>query len=152
MSSLLRSAAVSALVSLLAASMPGCSQQGEGERCDLAKNGNADCDSGLSCVPAQQLRIHATDRCCKPGGASTDSRCDEGSPTPNNPSEGGASEGGAAAVPGNEAGMSSDTGGTGGTGDTGGTGGTGGSSSETAGGPSEGGMTATDAAAGKGGA
>jgi hypothetical protein len=133
--------------------MPGCSQQGEGERCDLAKNGDADCDAGLVCVPAQQLRNHATDRCCKPGGASTDSRCDEGSSTPNNNSQGGANEGGAPGVPGNEAGMSSDTGGSGGSGGSGGTGGsTGGSSSETAGGPSEGGMPSTDAAAGKGGA
>lgn len=153
MSSLLRPAAVFALVSLLlAASMPGCSQQGEGERCDLAKNGDADCDSGLVCVPAAQLRHGETDRCCKPNSGSSTSLCDEASPTgtagsggstgtAGSSSNGGANDGGAP-VDGMAGAVSS----------VGGTAGTGGSGTEAAGAPAEGGMTSTDAAAGKGGA
>jgi hypothetical protein len=54
---------------------PGCSRQGEGERCDLTANDSLDCDDGLECTPCRRLVEHVVDRCCKPGGASTDPRC-----------------------------------------------------------------------------
>jgi hypothetical protein len=55
---------------------PGCSQQGEGERCDRVKTQNSDCDSGLVCVPARQLVDPSSDRCCAPtAGDDTDPRC-----------------------------------------------------------------------------
>jgi hypothetical protein len=76
MPSVLRSVAVFAAVFAVAVmSMPGCSQQGEGERCDSAKNGNDDCDSGLVCVAARDLLDQATDRCCLPNNAVDDARC-----------------------------------------------------------------------------
>jgi hypothetical protein len=42
-----------------------CSNQGEGERCELL-NGNDDCktDEGLICFPSAQLRNTTSDRCC----------------------------------------------------------------------------------------
>lgn len=42
-----------------------CSNQGEGERCEIA-NGNNDCktDEGLLCYPANQLNNSNSDRCC----------------------------------------------------------------------------------------
>jgi hypothetical protein len=45
----------------------GCSNQGEGERCDhLADNsGNDDCQDGLQCTLATDLNSH-TDLCCPP--------------------------------------------------------------------------------------
>jgi hypothetical protein len=64
-------------LSLLALALAdGCSQQGEGERCDLAANGDADCQSGLVCKKASLLQLGSdqTDRCCPPG-PSTDARC-----------------------------------------------------------------------------
>jgi hypothetical protein len=78
MPSLLRSFAVFAVVSAVAVlSMPGCSQQGEGQRCDPNKNGDADCESGLVCVSKGTLRDETADgRCCAADGSSTDSRCD----------------------------------------------------------------------------
>jgi hypothetical protein len=77
MSFLLRSAALFVLCSAATLlSLPGCSEQGEGERCDSAKNGNNDCDSGLICVPAAELRVQTADRCCPADLVSTDSRCD----------------------------------------------------------------------------
>jgi hypothetical protein len=79
MSSVLRSAAVFAFVSAIGiVSVPGCSQQGEGERCDSAKNGDADCDSGLSCVKEAELSDHVTDRCCPAEGTESDTRCTRG--------------------------------------------------------------------------
>jgi len=65
MPSVLRSVAVFAFVSGLAVmSAPGCSQQGEGQRCDGAANGNADCDDGLVCIKAADLQERITDLCC----------------------------------------------------------------------------------------
>jgi hypothetical protein len=67
MPSVLRSVAVFSFISAVALiSAPGCSQQGEGERCDEAKNGDLDCDDGLKCVRDSELRDPApnTDRCC----------------------------------------------------------------------------------------
>ena len=81
MPSVLRSAAVFAFVSVIAVmSAPGCSQQGEGERCDSAKNGDADCDSGLACVKKGDLLENITDRCCPAEGTESDTRCTRGTP------------------------------------------------------------------------
>jgi hypothetical protein len=60
--------------------VPGCSGQGEGERCgdDAGVIDNGDCSSGLICVPASTLLTGQTDmtnRCCRPGGVVTDARC-----------------------------------------------------------------------------
>jgi hypothetical protein len=69
------------VVSLLAlalggALVPGCGKQDEGERCDKTAAGNSDCDSGLVCVPANELVDKSTDRCCPPEGERiSDSRC-----------------------------------------------------------------------------
>jgi hypothetical protein len=91
MPSVLRSVAALAFVSFVAVlSAPGCSQQGEGERCDSAKNGDADCDSGLSCVKAKELLSQTTDRCCPADGQENDARCTRGVPS----STGGSSTGG----------------------------------------------------------
>jgi len=76
MPSVLRSAAVfAAIFAVAVASMPGCSQQSEGERCDLVKNGDDDCDSGLVCVDGHTLLDQVTDRCCLPNKAVNDKRC-----------------------------------------------------------------------------
>lgn len=77
MSFLLRSATLIALCSAaILLSLPGCSEQAEGERCELAKNGNADCDSSLICVSANELRDGSTDRCCPADLVGADPRCD----------------------------------------------------------------------------
>lgn len=55
--------------------LPGCSKQGEGERCSPTANGSEDCDEGLVCTTPDKS---TTDfgRCCPPKGAETsDSRC-----------------------------------------------------------------------------
>ena len=77
MPSPLRSAAFFTLTSALVIGLlsPGCSQQGEGERCDKQRAGDSDCDSGLVCVPHGKLLENITDRCCKPDGSYEDSRC-----------------------------------------------------------------------------
>lgn len=87
-----------------AALVPGCSKQGEGERCDKDAARNEDCDSGLVCIPKNQLADESTDRCCPPdGSAISDSRCSRSGAPPSGgggaPGEGGApaSEGGAPA-------------------------------------------------------
>ncbi len=77
MASAFRSAVVLAVAStltVLAAS--GCSQQGEGQRCDRfqANNTSSDCDSGLSCIAAEQLDS-PTDLCCPPEGQESNERC-----------------------------------------------------------------------------
>ena len=97
---------------------PGCSEQGEGERCDLEKNGNQDCETGLVCVSAADLIDHATDRCCPPAGQKiSDNHCLRTA---------GSGGSGGAAGSGGSAGTDGSAGGTGGA--SGGTGGTGGSS------------------------
>jgi hypothetical protein len=110
----------------------GCAKQGEGERCDLLAAGNADCDSGLVCVAAEDLVDQSTDRCCPPEGEGTsDSRCARGG-----------------------------TVGTGGTSSSGGTSGTAGAPASEGGAPaseggapaSEGGAPASEATSGAGGA
>jgi hypothetical protein len=59
-----------------------CSDQGEGERCDV-NSGNKDCASGLFCVPALDLADKSQgDRCCPETlTASTDARCRRGGAT-----------------------------------------------------------------------
>jgi hypothetical protein len=54
----------------------GCSQQGEGDRCDSQANGDADCEPGLTCKAANLLQNgnDQTDRCC-PTTPSTNARC-----------------------------------------------------------------------------
>ncbi|HEY2409434.1 MAG TPA: hypothetical protein VGI10_25685 [Polyangiaceae bacterium] len=54
----------------------GCSQQGEGDRCDSQANGDADCAPGLTCKAANLLQNgnDQTDRCC-PTTPSTNARC-----------------------------------------------------------------------------
>ena len=96
MSPAFRSAVVFAFVSALAVmTVPGCSQQGEGERCDSAKNGDEDCDSGLTCVRSTELSDRATDRCCPAEGSESDKRCTRGAPPTS--SGGSGSTGGASA-------------------------------------------------------
>lgn len=81
MPSVLRSVAVLAFASAVAVvSASGCSQQGQGERCDFAKNGDGDCDSGLTCVKSGELADRVTDRCCPAANTETDSRCARGTP------------------------------------------------------------------------
>ncbi len=148
MPSALRSFAVLAFASAIAIlSAPACSQQGEGERCDFSKNGDLDCDSGFTCVKANDLADRVTDRCCPAANTESDSRCARGTP------------------------MTTTTGGSGGSSTSGGTGGdaSGGAAAETAAGSSgvpassdggmsgggtpanDGGATPADASGGKGG-
>jgi len=77
MSFRLRQSAAVALASLLAVGMfaPGCSQQGEGERCDFAKSGSASCDDGLQCRKTADLLDKSSDRCCPAGETFNDQRC-----------------------------------------------------------------------------
>ncbi len=98
MPSALRSFAVLAFVSAIAVlSAPACSQQGEGERCDFAKNGDLDCDSGFTCVKRGELAENITDRCCPAANTETDSRCARGTPTSTTTGgSGGSSTGGSA--------------------------------------------------------
>ncbi|HEV8547579.1 MAG TPA: hypothetical protein VGQ57_01105 [Polyangiaceae bacterium] len=53
----------------------GCSRQAEGERCDYHNAGDQDCDDGLVCTPCGNLQQKSIDRCCRPGGSYTDTRC-----------------------------------------------------------------------------
>jgi hypothetical protein len=120
MSSALRSAVVFAFVSAIAVlTFPGCSQQGEGERCDSAKNGDQDCDSGLSCVRLSELSDGVTDRCCPAEGSEGDKRCTRGTPPA---ASGGSSSAGTSS---GGAGASSGTGASAAGGSTGATGGDG---------------------------
>lgn len=76
-----------------------CSNQGEGERCEIL-NGNDDCNTeeGLICFPMTQLRNTNSDRCCPadrsrathpvcktsadPGGGDSAPPPDTGAPSP----------------------------------------------------------------------
>lgn len=61
----------------LGVSTGACSRQSEGERCSPL-NGNQDCDGGLVCTPANELRggDDGVDRCCPAEESSdTDPRC-----------------------------------------------------------------------------
>jgi len=73
--------------------IPGCSQQGEGERCGDDKLGNAasdDCDDGLVCTSSAVLLNgkDLTNRCCYPNRV-TDSRCTPGTSAPSTAGAGG---------------------------------------------------------------
>lgn len=141
------------VVLVTALSAGGCSRQGEGERCDLAANGDDDCDDGLICVS----KVGNVDRCCPPEGAAIgDSRCSVANAPPGGStggsSSGGSSSGGSSAAGGSSGGTSGgETGGsTGGT--EPGTGGTGGGSTGAAGeGGDSAGSGGEDAAAGSSG-
>jgi len=101
MPSVLRSVVVFSFVSALAImSAPGCSQQGEGERCDSAKNGDLDCDDGLTCVKKAELQVGVTDRCCPAENTESDTRCSRGTPT----ATGGTNSGGSSNSAGDAAG------------------------------------------------
>jgi hypothetical protein len=118
MPSALRSALALALVSAaFALGAPGCSEQGQGERCDRDKNLDLDCEAGLECVPGNQLSSEdTTGRCCPEPGTETDKRC-----TRKTAGSSGGSGGTAGTETGGTAGT--ETGGTAGT-ETGGTAGT----------------------------
>jgi hypothetical protein len=121
MSSALRHVLALVLVSaaVVLGGAPACSQQTEGERCDSAKAGDADCESGLSCVSRNSLLEGVTDRCCPAAGEETDKRCTRGTP---------GSGGGTGGSSGGTGGSSGGTGGSSGGGTGGSSGGTGGSS------------------------
>jgi hypothetical protein len=112
MASALRSVAVFAVASALAVlSAPGCSQQGEGERCDIS----ADCDSGLTCVSANDLLEEITNLCCPSEGDETTQRCTRkgtGSSTGGTSNGGSGSGLGGTAAGGTAAGAESEDGGT----------------------------------------
>ena len=111
-----------------------CGKQGEGERCDAERSGNADCESGLQCVSSAELLDATVDRCC-PGPLESSGECARrgGSVgtggTPGSGGTSGASAAGAAGVAGSagNAGMSGGAG-------SGGTSGGAGSSGAPAGG------------------
>jgi hypothetical protein len=97
---LLRSIAAFAFVSAIAVlSAPGCSQQGEGQRCDSVANGDADCDDGLVCIKQKELLNGLADVCCHPDPANdSESRCQRGGTTiPGGGGSGGTSSAGTSA-------------------------------------------------------
>lgn len=110
MSRALRSACLFAFVSAIALlSVPGCSQQGQGERCDSI-NGDTDCDTGLSCIPKQKLLDGVTDRCCPAENTETDARCHRVSSSTS--TSGGSSSTGGSSSPGGAAAAGDNSGGT----------------------------------------
>lgn len=90
--------------------LPGCSKQGEGERCSPAANGSEDCDEGLVCTTPDKS-ITDFGRCCPPMGAEpSDSRCNF---TSNPVGTGGSSSGGSSSGGSSTGGTASAEGGTG---------------------------------------
>lgn len=62
------------VVATFVAIMTACSDQGEGERCEVS-NHDDDCKAGLICYPAAQLNA-SSDRCCpRDRTTSTDPIC-----------------------------------------------------------------------------
>src|SRR5688572_3500985 len=60
----------------LASGAGGCSQQTEGERCDILTGDTDDCESGLVCTACDRLRTLDVPRCCPPEGSEySDPRC-----------------------------------------------------------------------------
>lgn len=57
--------ALGAIIGAFIAIGSACSNQGEGERCEV-ENGNDDCrtEEGLICYPEEQLKNAGSDRCC----------------------------------------------------------------------------------------
>ena len=66
-SSRVRAIALGMALGLGLAAHAGCSNQGEGERCDKRgdNGGNDECQDGLECV-AQDILKQNSDRCCPP--------------------------------------------------------------------------------------
>ncbi len=62
---------------LACAMLLGCSNQAEGERCDL-DNGNADCESGLICKSLQSLSGQGEGAICCPDGTPSVAACKVG--------------------------------------------------------------------------
>lgn len=86
---------ISSVLGVVAA-VSACSNNGEGERCQV-ENLNEDCQNGLTCTPKQQLQQQyaGSDRCCPPDRAlATEPACKLGTGTigTNPPSEGGTSD------------------------------------------------------------
>lgn len=78
---------------------PACSQQTEGERCDSAKAGDSDCESGLTCVAALGLvNGGGADRCCPDAGAESDKRCTRGTLMTGTAGSSGSSSGGSSSA------------------------------------------------------
>lgn len=94
----------------VALNLPACSNQSEGQVCNI-ENGNEDCEEGLTCISKTQL-LGTSDICC-PATGSTHPACIPDTAT------GGVSSSSSAS-------SSSGAGGTGGTGGAGGSGGAGG--------------------------
>lgn len=120
--------------------LPGCSKQGEGERCSPIANGSDDCEEGLTCKAVDKTSKEDFGRCCPPDLAEiSDSRCNFTTITT---STGGTSSTGGATSGGNASGGSS----SGGTSSTGGA--SGGSDNSSGGTPDsgEGGSGATSGA------
>jgi len=93
---------------LLVSVVPGCSNQGEGERCGDTVANNDDCQSGLVCVEikSQSTPTAPTFRCCNPNHTIiNDSRCEDNASGTTNPDAG--TGGGGTSGSGGEAGMSS---------------------------------------------
>lgn len=91
--------------------IPGCSQQGEGERCgdSLGVADSDDCGSGLTCTAHGVLLNGSSDmanRCCYADRKATDSRCTLAGASAAGASSGGA--GGASAGSGDTAGAADD--------------------------------------------
>ena len=78
--------------------IPGCSQQGEGERCgdESGIANNDDCGDGLVCTTIDASRNPPIYRCCYSDGHVTDSRCLKVVGTGGAPGGGGASGAGGA--------------------------------------------------------
>lgn len=110
------------LVFALALALAGCSQQSEGERCDL-KNGNDDCADGLTCI-SKQVLASSSDICCPPD--STNLSCIPGGVGTTTSSESTTTSSESTTTTTTSTTGAGGTGGTGGTGGAGGLGGAGG--------------------------
>jgi hypothetical protein len=95
--------------------IPGCSQQGEGERCGTTVYGPADsedCGDGLTCTAYGELlngSIDKANRCCFTGRKPSDSRCTlMGSSSSSSGGASGGGAGGASAGTGDTAGATDD--------------------------------------------
>lgn len=111
---------------LLALAAPGCSLQGEGERCSrkAGPTGNEDCQSGLVCKSSSELGGDS-DICC-PEGASNEPACIPGGGTTSSTGTGGGGTTTSTTTTSTGTAGGGGAGGTGGAGGAGGQGGTGG--------------------------
>jgi hypothetical protein len=112
-------------VASLTLALIGCSQQSEGERCDL-KNGNDDCADGLTCISKQVLGSssdiccppNSTDLSCIPGGLGTTTSSESTTATTTTTTSSSTASGGAGGTGGGGGGGGGGTGGGGGIGGT----------------------------------